>query len=268
MTQAQRSDVRGPDVSSRDQPFVAELCGLRSLQFDGLTVQSVMSIAEPDTLALDYTRAMMGFLLFNPKQRHILMVGLGGGSLAKYCLRTLLDVRFTAVEISPEVIALRQRFGIPPDGERFRVVCADGADFVRDCDERPDVLLIDGFGAAGLPARLGSADFYADCQRALAPGGVMVANHWAGDGRYAVYASRLREAFDGRVLAIGAEDGDNRITFAVSGAPFPPSRGQVLARCATLADLHSFDLAGITQRVLARLDRVLGGRQAGARLAE
>ena len=252
------------EAQGHDRPFIAEFGTLRSLQFDGLTVQSVMSIADPDVLALDYTRAMMGFLLFNPRPRHIVMVGLGGGSLAKYCLRTLPDTRFTAVEISPEVIALRQRFGIPPDNERFRVVCADGADYVRDSDEAPDVLLVDGFVAAGLPARLGSADFFTDCRRALAPGGVLVVNHWAGDGRYAVYAARLREAFDGRVLAIGAEDGDNRISFSMPGSNFPPSRGQVLGRCAELAELHSFDVAEIAQRVLARLDRMMGRRSANA----
>ena len=241
---------------------MAEFGTLRSLQFDGLTVQSVMSIADPDVLALDYTRAMMGFLLFNPRPRHIVMVGLGGGSLAKYCLRTLPDTRFTAVEISPEVIALRQRFGIPPDNERFCVVCADGADYVRDIDEATDVLLVDGFVAAGMPARLGSADFFADCRRALAADGVLVVNHWAGDGRYPVYAARLREAFDGRVLAIGAEDGDNRISFSVPGPSFPPSRGQILARCAELAELHSFDVADIAQRVLARRERMLGRRSA------
>ncbi|ENO89576.1 hypothetical protein [Thauera linaloolentis] len=250
-----------------DRPFVAELGDLRSLQFDGLTVQSVMSVSRPDTLALDYTRAMMGFLLFNPQPRHIVMIGLGGGSLAKYCLRSLPDARFTAVEINPEVIALRERFGIPPDGERFQVVCADGADYVRDGGE-PDVLLVDGFNAAGLPERLGSADFYADCRRLLAPGGVLAINHWTGDGRYALHAARLREAFDGRVLTIPAEDGDNRISFAVSGPSFPPSRGQILGRSVALAGLHCFDIADIARRVLARLDRIMGRRAGSARAGD
>lgn len=38
-----------------------------------------------------------------------------------------------------------------------------GADYLRDSDDAPDVLLVDGFVATGLPARLGSADFFADC---------------------------------------------------------------------------------------------------------
>ncbi|WP_418648719.1 transferase [Thauera butanivorans] len=242
-----------------DNPCVSDFGDLRSLQFDGLTVQSMMSITWPHLLALDYTRAMMGFLLFRPQPRHILMIGLGGGSLAKYCLHAMPEVRFTAVEINPEVIALRERFGIPPDDERFRVICADGVDHVRDCgdgDDGPDVLLVDGFNAAGMPERLGSAAFYADCRRALAPGGVLAINHWAGDSRYPIYASRLRQAFDGRVLSIPAEEGDNRISFAVADTAFPPSRSQILARSTALDAMHSFDIGNIAQRVLARLDRM------------
>jgi spermidine synthase len=89
----------------------------------------------------------------------------------------------------------------------------------------------------------------------LAPDGLLVVNHWAGDARYALYAARLREAFDGRVLAIGAEHGDNRVSFASKSGPFPPARGQVLERSARLADWHSFDVTDIARRVLQRIDR-------------
>jgi spermidine synthase len=38
----------------------------------------------------------------------------GGGSPGEYCVATM-DVDFTAVEVSPDVIALRDTFRIPPD---------------------------------------------------------------------------------------------------------------------------------------------------------
>ena len=72
--------------------------------------QSCMLLDAPDVLALDYTRTLMGFLLFDPRPRSILMVGLGGGSLAKYCHRHLPQADITVVEINPHVIALRERF--------------------------------------------------------------------------------------------------------------------------------------------------------------
>ncbi len=244
----------------RRRPYVTESGGERTLQFDTLTVQSVMAVDEPDRLTLDYTRAMMGFLLFKPAPRHVAMIGLGGGSLAKYCLRTLPGASFTAVEIDPDVIALRESFDIPPDDARFRVLCADGADYVRRREEQPDVLLVDGFAAAGLPMQLGTADFYADCEAMLAPGGVLVVNHWTADPHYALYATRLRSCFDERVVVIGAEDGDNRIAFAGKCPGFPPARGQFLVLGRRHAEQHSVDLLEIAQRILRALDRRRGRR--------
>jgi len=39
---------------------------VRTLHVGGEAIQSAMCIAEPDALALDYTRCMMAFLLFSP----------------------------------------------------------------------------------------------------------------------------------------------------------------------------------------------------------
>ncbi|MCK9984528.1 MAG: spermidine synthase [Azoarcus sp.] len=237
------------------RPYVVEVDGMRALHFEALTVQSQMRLDDPATLEIDYTRAMMGFLLFNPEPRDIVMIGLGGGSLAKYCLRTLPDVRFTAVEIDPDVIALRDAFGIPPDGERFRVVCADGADYVRRREHAPDVLLIDGFDRGGQPDCLCTSGFYDDCHTMLAGGGVMAVNLWSGDRRYGLYASRIRDSFEDRFVAIGAEHDSNRIAFACKGRGFPPRRRQLLERARMLATHHPIGIMSTAQRIQQRLER-------------
>lgn len=82
------------------------------------------------------------------------------------------DTAISAAEINPEVIALRDRFHVPRDNECLRVVCADGAQFITTQDHRPDVLLVDGFNADGLPAELGSRTFYEACRRRLSDDGV------------------------------------------------------------------------------------------------
>ena len=61
---------------------IAEEDGVRSLHIGGLAIQSAMRMSAPDQLELHYTRAMMAFLLFEPRPRDILMIGLGGGSMA------------------------------------------------------------------------------------------------------------------------------------------------------------------------------------------
>src|SRR3546814_14974142 len=47
-------------------PLVFELGDIRSLLANWAFVQSAMSITDPVRLMLEYTQAMMGFLLFNP----------------------------------------------------------------------------------------------------------------------------------------------------------------------------------------------------------
>ncbi|WP_457550948.1 spermine/spermidine synthase domain-containing protein, partial [Burkholderia thailandensis] len=126
-----------------NSPVVIETPHLVSLCFDEHGMQSCMYVNGPDLLALGYTRTMAGFLLLHPQPRRIAMIGLGGGSLAKYFYRHLPDARITSIEIDPDVIALRDRFRIPPDDARFTVLCADGADYVAAAGEASaDVLIV------------------------------------------------------------------------------------------------------------------------------
>src|ERR1035437_2041812 len=68
-----------------DRPFVFDDGNTRSLYFSLRYVQSTMRTSDPTSLEFAYTRKMMSFLLFQEKTRSILMLGLGGGSLAKFC---------------------------------------------------------------------------------------------------------------------------------------------------------------------------------------
>src|SRR3546814_8125175 len=74
-----------------------------------------MSITEPNRLLLEYTQAMMGFLLFNASPGTIEIIGLGGGSLAKYCHAYLPSSNIRAVEIDEHVMAMAGQFCIPAD---------------------------------------------------------------------------------------------------------------------------------------------------------
>ena len=82
-------------------------------------MQSAMRIKDPFALELEYTRGMLAFLLFQPDPRDIALIGLGGGSLAKYIHRHLPDSRLTALEINAEVVAAaRSYFLLPQDDAR------------------------------------------------------------------------------------------------------------------------------------------------------
>ncbi|MFC5459058.1 fused MFS/spermidine synthase [Massilia niabensis] len=204
----------------------------RTLEFQDGDIQSEMLLSDPDVLVLDYARAMMCFALFAPCPRHILMVGLGGGSLAKFCYRHFPATRITVLEISAEVIALRDQFCVPVDDARLRILHTDAADYVRAASAGFDVLLVDGFDAAGMPEALGSAQFYADCRRALRTGGVLVANILAYDPLHDALVTRVHETFGGRVCDLHGVAGNNHLLFAIKeGRPAQSPAGGAARLC-------------------------------------
>lgn len=198
------------------KPLIWDLNDSRVLMFSASHVQSRMDTRDPDALALSYTRVMMGFLLHHPQPRSIAMIGLGGGSLPKFCHRYLPHSRIAVIEINADVIALRDSFGIPADSARFSVLHADAADFFRRSDAAFDVLLADGFDAEGIPPALKTPQFYSDCRSALHPGGLFVANLHACSADYATTLERIRAAFGGEVLVVACPSGSNRVVFAAA----------------------------------------------------
>lgn len=242
-------DVRPRGVSA-SAPIVAEMDGLVSLSFDDEDVQSCMLATAPDALALGYTRTMMGFALLHAEPSDIGMIGLGGGSLVKYCYRHLPDARLTVAEINPDVIALRDRFHVPPDDDRLTVLCMDGACFVSDPAYRFDVLLVDGFDAGGLPAALGSRAFYRHCRDRLREHGVFAANLLTDDPRLGDYLAGFRAAFGASVAIAPAEDSANNIiVFAWNSDAAQPSLETLVERAAQIAGRHSVDLVEAAARI-------------------
>jgi spermidine synthase len=178
-----------------------------------------MLLSDPDALIAQYTRKMMAFLLFNPNPERIVMIGLGGGSLAKFCYRNLPRAQITVVEISEEVIALREEFCIPADDARFRVVHDDGARYVGQLDHPIDVLLIDAFDAEGIALSLASSDFYTAAARRLSENGVLVMNLWGPRDRYVDNAVQARDAFGGSLLLVPVSGDVNVLLFAFKRPP-------------------------------------------------
>lgn len=185
--------------------------------FEHGEIQSRMWTRDPNALNLEYTRIMMRFLLLNPEPRRIAMVGLGGGSLAKFCYHYLPSVRIDVFEINPHVIALRDSFHVPADDSRFKVLLGDGADLIQRHRDEYDAILLDGYDIGGIPAQLASEAFYQNCFDALATDGLMVGNFHALDFNYRRYLGRIKRRFAGSVIEVSDISLAHRIVFACKG---------------------------------------------------
>ena len=222
-------------VEDDRNPNVSERFGVRTLHIGSDTVQSAMRLARPHDLELSYTRSMMAFLLFVQNPEHVLMIGLGGGSLAKFAHRHLPAGRITAVEVSSQVLAIaRQYFHVPRDDERFRVVVGDGAEYAEREDVRADVVCVDGYVADAHAEELTSRDFYAACRDRLQSGGMIAVNLWGGDRHYQTLLGRIQSAFPAGVLCLPAARPGNVIVLGFRDPPDPVSWSELQARAERL----------------------------------
>jgi spermidine synthase len=218
-----------PDGTARDllfkglldgsykKAFLIEEFEYRSMCFalDGCT-QSEMRIDDPYALVNEYTRKMMGFLAFQPHPKQILIIGLGGGSLVKYCHRHLPATRIIAVEVDPVVLALRSQFLVPPDDDRLTVIQADGGDHVAlmaDRGEGSNAILVDAYDHTGIANAVVKRSFVENTRRILGTNGVFVMNLVAESDDAKRHVETVRQVFRDTVV-IAMQRGGNLVIFA------------------------------------------------------
>ncbi|MET0857557.1 MAG: spermidine synthase, partial [Telluria sp.] len=112
---------------------LSEQDGVRYLHFGTEWVQGAMRIRKPDWPELEYAQQMMAWMLYLDAPRTIAQLGLGTGTLTKFCYRNFPDATVTAVELNASVIAVcESMFKLPPNDERLQVLEMDALDFVDD----------------------------------------------------------------------------------------------------------------------------------------
>ena len=220
---------------------ISEHGNIRSLHLGSETVQSSMNVDYPAELVLSYSRAMMAWLLFAENVRHITQIGLGGGSFVRWIDAHLPEVAQTAVDINPQVISVaRGLFELPFEGEKFEIIEADGAEYIKTLRGGTDILLVDGFDGVQIIDALVAEPFFADCRTALSDNGIFVTNWWSGDKRYPLFLQRLAQVFDQRVLCVPAETHGNVAVLAFQNqAPQPLAALQ--KKAAKLGEQYGLD---------------------------
>lgn len=212
------------------KPLVIDTESERQLLFSGDALQSRMRLDDPNALVAAYTRQMMSFLLFEPDPEHVLLIGLGGGSLAKFCYRHLPHARITVVEIDARVIALREAFCIPADDHRFSVVHEDGARYLSRHEQPVNAILIDAFDHAGVSPSLATPEFFREAARLLAPTGVLIMNLRGDPQRFAAHLEQVRGVFGSRALLAQVTANDNVLLYAFAADAAAPAATHLFLR--------------------------------------
>lgn len=222
--------------------YVSEKYGVRSLHIGSDTIQSAMRIAKPYELELSYTRSMMAFLLFNDRPNRILMIGLGGGSLAKFVYHRIPWVSTDVVEVNPRVVAIaRQCFHVPDGDARLSVIVANGAEYVAQNGYAADAIVVDGYDAESQVEELSSKTFYAACHARLNAAGILVVNLWGSDRAFHETLVKIEAAFPAGTLCLPAEKPGNIIVFAFKDCPASWHWDALTARARELEKLYAME---------------------------
>ncbi|HSG89686.1 MAG TPA: polyamine aminopropyltransferase [Pseudomonadales bacterium] len=143
-----------------------------------MTLDGVVQTTERDEFF--YHEMMAHVPLFaHGDPRRVLIVGGGDGGLLREVIKHRSVEHVTQVEIDGSVVEMAKTW-LPGhsdgayDDPRLDLVIADGAAFVRDTTDRYDVILVDSTDPIGPGEVLFTNAFYADCDGALAPGGILV----------------------------------------------------------------------------------------------
>jgi spermidine synthase len=193
---------------------VIEVDGVRSLYLGSVTIQSSMRVRTPLALELAYSRGMMAFLLFSQTAKHVLSIGLGGGSVPKFIHAFCPEISQTIIEINPQIIATaRSHFAVPDNDARLDIIAADGLEYIAASPNSTDVLMIDAFDALGIPPDFCSQDFFDSCEMALKNDGIFAINLWGSDKNFDIYLRRIEQSFDDKVLMLPTGKPGNIVVF-------------------------------------------------------
>ena len=232
---------------------ISEHQGVRYLHFGSEWVQGAMRIRRPFDLELAYTREMMAGLLLREDghwPRSALVIGLGAGSLVKFCRRHLPDCRIRVVEIEPQVVAAaRQFFALPAEDAHLSIALADAAEYLLTHGRHYDCILLDGFDAQARAGALDTLPFYQACRARLTDEGLMAVNLFGRSRGYRASLERLIAAFDDRVLAFPSCDSGNVVAFAAEGERVRASLVALRGRAEALQARTGLDLRDTLSRI-------------------
>ena len=233
------------------KPFIGENATGRSLYLSLDCVQSRMRLDDPWALDLRYTRKVMSFLLFQPEPRDVLMLGLGGGSLAKFCYRHLPGTRLDTVEISADVIALRDYFCVPSTSPRFAIHRGDAAEYIALTSQSYDIVIADAFDWGGISPSIRTSAFYRRIRSRLSAGGMLVANLAGETAERVDHLRMMAREFSNNVLVVPVEGEGNEIAIAFKNPQPAPdwSWSAIRQRACSLAQDLGLDFPRFARRL-------------------
>jgi len=209
---------------------------VRHLHLGTEWIQGSMYLDEPNALVHEYIQRMMAWLLFvepdSVKDRQAVQLGLGAGSLTKFCHK-VLRMKTTAIELNPQVlVACRGWFKLPAENARLQVVLADAAQEMQNPKwwGTVDALQVDLYDHEAAAPVLDSLPFYNQCRRMLTPQGCMTVNLFGRASSFARSVEKISAAFGKEAVWAFKPTREGNTVVLAQSTPSRPKREVLMAR--------------------------------------
>lgn len=164
------------------------------------TFHAVMWKAEPVTLFLPYSQLMVASLALVSEPKRGLILGHGGGSLAKWLAVRWPELELDVVEFDPVVVRMAEEYFEYHAPPQHHVYVRDARAFLQSSPHRYDVIWVDAFARHMIPFHLTTTEFFSELRTHLASDGVLALNlASSGEGgdllRADAVAQTMRESF-------------------------------------------------------------------------
>ncbi len=171
--------VLPPAIHQEDSPYqqvrVSENDVFRYLILNN-TFHAVMWKAEPTFLALPYSQVMMGVLPILEKPKRGLILGHGGGSLAKWLAVHWPNLELDVVEMDPSVVKAAAQYFDYVSPENHHVVVQDARMFLRNNPTQYDVVWVDVFARHLIPFHVTTQEFFEELRAHVSSDGAIAVN--------------------------------------------------------------------------------------------
>jgi len=215
--------VRHRSQSAHNQITVEDQGGYRLLRFNG-SMETRLLIANPLLGHFEYTDYFQMPLLWNPKAKRVLVMGLGGGSTQRAFQHYYPTVHVDTVELDPAVAKVaKDWFGVK-ETRTHKIHISDGRGFLRRNKERKyEAILMDAYSSnvygSFIPYHLATKEFFKLAADDLTENGVLAYNvigtykEWRADIVGSMYRT-MKEVFP-HVYHFPASDSKNIVLVGV-----------------------------------------------------
>ncbi len=197
-------------------------CMRFTLRHDREQNQSCYLLKQPRKLVFDYTKLSMLGAMARPDAKHILIIGLGGGTLVKAYHFLLPDAQITSVEIDPAVVKVAKKYFHLPEEPWHTIVAKDARIFVKRQllkQTSYDLIILDAFNGDYIPEHLMTREFFTEIKQLLNNKGIALANTFATSKLYHSESATYANVF-GDFIELKGHYSGNRIIAVVKNGKF------------------------------------------------